>query len=453
MNQGEFKILVPCGMLGYGFPMEDFMEGIKRKPDIISIDSGSTDSGPQKLALGEMTCTEDAYFSEIKALVKVGKENGIPVLISSAGGDGSNLHVDLFVELATKAAKELGIALKIGVIYSDVDKDLIKSRMKAGRVTPCGPVHELTEEDVDKATVIVAQMGIEPYIKAFDEFGDFDLVIAGRSYDPAPMAAMAIRAGCDPGLAWHVCKIAECGAQCAVPNSKTLFATIRKDHFLVEAMAPASKCITYSVAAHTLYEKSHPYLLKGPGGTLNLKNCKFEQETDRICKVSGSEFIPDQQYTVKLEGACVAGYRSICVAGIRDPLMISQIDPILEAVRELVKNAYPHQYEASELIYHVYGKNGVMGDLEFVKETKAHELCVIIEVASPDQATAKLLCNFARTQLLHYSYEGRIATGANIALPFTPLEIPLGQVCRFNVYHVMEVDDPCEVFKIKKVEV
>ena len=453
MDKSEFKVLVPTGMLGYGFPLEWYLKGLERKPDIISVDAGSTDSGPQKLALGEMTCTEEAYATEIELLVETGKKHNIPVFISSAGGDGTSQHVDFFVELTKNAAKKLGLSLRIGVMYAEIDKELVKNRLQAGRVKPCGYVPELTEKDIDDATVIVAQMGAEPYIKAMDEHGPLDIIISGRSYDPAPMAAMAIRAGFDPALAWHMAKIAECGAQCAEPMCKTLLATIRKDHFTVEAMDPAGKCKTYSVAAHTLYEKSHPYILKGPGGTLNLKDCVFEQVDDRICKVSGSQFIPDEHYAVKLEGACVVGYRSICVAGTRDPLMIATIDSTLEAVRNTVRETLPEAYAQSELIFHVYGKDGVMGELEFMRDAVSHELCIIIEVASPDQKMAKTLCNKARTTLLHYPYEGRIATGANIGLPFTPLEIPLGQVCRFNVYHLMEVDDPTEVFPITVIEV
>ena len=35
-----------------------------------------------------------------------------------------------------------------------------------------------------------------------------------------------------------------------------------------------------------------------------------------------------------------------------------------------------------------------------------------------------------------------MATAANFACPVTPLEIELGRVCAFNVYHIMPLDDP-----------
>ena len=46
-----------------------------------------------------------------------------------------------------------------------------------------------------------------------------------------------------------------------------------------------------------------------------------------------------------------------------------------------------------------------------------------------------------------------MATSGNIGLPFTPLEIPLGEVCAFNVYHLMQVDDPAALFPIQYIEV
>ena len=48
----EIRILTPSGMLGYGFPIEHVKMGLALKPHAITIDSGSTDSGPQKLGLG-----------------------------------------------------------------------------------------------------------------------------------------------------------------------------------------------------------------------------------------------------------------------------------------------------------------------------------------------------------------------------------------------------------------
>jgi len=427
--------------------------GLALKPHAITIDAGSTDSGPQKLGLGEMTCSREAYVKDIEVLLEGQHDAKVPLLISSAGGDGTNLHVDVFRDIIAEIAQRRGWRFKLAKIYSDIDKAHISRELRAGRIEPLGPVPPLEQGEIDAATVIVAQIGAEPFNKALDESEGIDVIVSGRSYDPSPTAAMAIRAGFDPALAWHMGKIMECGALCAEPVGRTVMGWLRHDHFEIEPLNPAERCTTASVAAHTLYEKTHPFLLAGPGGTLDLSNCKYEQVTDRRVRVSGSRFEPSKHYTVKLEGAKTSGYRSIFIAGARDPIFIGQIDEILARVMAGTRAYFKEvPEEAYRIIPHLYGKNGVMGDLEPVK-TPAHELCIIVEVAAATQGLATAICNKTRTSLMHAPYPGRIATAGNLASPFTPLEIPLGQACEFNVYHLMKVDSPTALFPIQVEEI
>lgn len=65
-------------------------------------------------------------------------------------------------------------------------------------------------------------------------------------------------------------KIMECGALCALPKGKTIIARIQKDNFILTPMNPIERCTPLSVCAHTMYEKTRPDLLAGPGGLLDL---------------------------------------------------------------------------------------------------------------------------------------------------------------------------------------
>jgi len=449
----ELRIMVPNGMLGYGFPLEDFERGMQRQPHGIVVDAGSTDSGPQKLALGEMTCPESAYYKELSILVPAAKKAGIPLIVSSAGGDGSNQHVDLFAEIVEQIAKEQNLSASVARIYSDIPKTEIASALKDGKITAMQNVPELTVEEIEQTTVITAQMGAEPYLALLEAENKPDVIIAGRTYDPSPTAALGMYYGFDPALAWHMGKIIECGAICCVPAGKTVLGTLRSDHFLIEPMDLNAKAMPHTVAAHTMYEKSSALNLPGPGGVLNLEKCEFNAETDRITRVSGSRFIKDNQYTVKLEGAKVVGYRSITVMGLRDPILISQIDEALDYVKNQTEKELAEECEQSQIIFHPYGKNATMKNLESLADETGHEMCVIAEVASPTQEMAQLVVNRIRTTLLHYGYPGRVATSGNIGMPFTPLEIPLGKVCQFNVYHLLEIDDPVGQFPVRMQEV
>ena len=212
----------------------------------------------------------------------------------------------------------------------------------------------MTEQEIDEATVIVAQMGVEPYLKAMGM--NVNVIISGRTYDPVPTAAFGIKKSFDPGLCWHMGKIMECGALCAAPAGKSILGYLREDCFILEPLDLQQKCTPTSVAAHTLYEKSHPWLLPGPGRYLDLSNCTFEQYDDIRVKVSGSKFIPSQQYALKLEGAKRVGYRTIFIAGIRDPIAIQHIDDILKGVEEIVVEYFSNMPKDSyQMIFHVYG--------------------------------------------------------------------------------------------------
>ena len=63
------KVLVPSGVLGLGFDLEALMNGIKNNPDIISIDGGSTDSGPFSLGSGTSKYSRAAIKAEWKSLM------------------------------------------------------------------------------------------------------------------------------------------------------------------------------------------------------------------------------------------------------------------------------------------------------------------------------------------------------------------------------------------------
>jgi hypothetical protein len=283
-----------------------------------------------------------------------------------------------------------------------------------------------------------------------------DVIIAGRSNDPAMFAALPIKEGFDPGLALHMGKILECGAMASIPGttSDCMMGYLREDYFIVEPTNPMRKSSPSTVAAHTLYEKSSPLHIIGPEGVVDVTKCKFEQYDERAVKVSGSILKKSDVINIKLEGAIKVAYRTICIAGVRDPIMIRRIDECEKHVRKTVltyfSNISPEDYR---VIFHVYGKNGVMGELEPQKEITSHELCLVLEVVAKQQELANTICAFARSTLMHYSYQGRVATAGNLAFPYAPSDIPTGAVYRFNVHHLMEIDNPDEVFPIEIVDV
>lgn len=446
----ELRVLSPTAILGYGFPMESFVEGMKRKPHVIAVDAGSTDPGPYYLGAGTSFTDRNSVKRDLEIMIPAAIEAGIPLIVGTAGGSGGRPHVELTVDIVKEIIRERQLSLKLAVIQSEFDKEFVKDQVRKGNISPLFPVKEIDEADVQESTRIVAQMGEEPFIEALNNSAQ--VIIAGRSYDPSVFAALALDQGFDKGLALHMGKILECAAIAAMPGSGSdaMFGYLREDHFELEPLSPNRKCTTLSVAAHTLYEKTNPYILPGPGGAINLHDAKFEQVTDRRVRVSGSRFVPTEEYFVKLEGVKKSGYRTISCAGVKDPIMISKIDSITQSVRERVENNFEN-YGIKDffLDFKIYGRNGVMSMFEGIEQETSSELMIIIEAVAQTQEQANTICGFARSTMLHFGYEGRIATAGNLAFPFSPSDAKMGEVFEFNVYHLMKVDDPKALFPIE----
>ena len=444
----EFRILSTTAILGYGFPLESFEEGMKRKPDLIAVDAGSTDPGPFYLGEGVSFTDRGAVKRDLEIMICAGIKENIPVVIGTAGGSGAKPHLEWCAEIIREIAKEHDLHFKMAMIHADMDKEEMKKALADGKITPLDPAPQLTAEDIDATTHIVGQMGIEPIMKALDS--GVQVVLAGRAYDPTVFAAPAIRKGYDKGLAIHLGKILECASICATPGSGSdcMFGYLGEDYFRVEPLSSVRKCTTLSVAAHTLYEKTNPYILPGPGGHLDLTNTTFEQDSENTVKVKGSRYVTAPKYTIKLEGAKCIGYRTVSVAGTRDPIMISKIDDIVEGVRARVADNYRDKGYKYNLNFTIFGKNGVMGNLEPVKNAHPHELGIVIEVVADTQEQADTICASARSTMLHYGYEGRRATAGNLAFPFSPSDFHAGRVYVFSIYHIIEVEDPTKLFPI-----
>ncbi|MBQ6542683.1 MAG: acyclic terpene utilization AtuA family protein [Lachnospiraceae bacterium] len=434
-----FKILSPSGILGYGFPESSFRAGVELKPDLIACDAGSTDPGPYYLGSGIPFTNASAVKRDLTLMLKAACELGIPMVIGSGGGCGAKPHVARELESIREIAEEHKLSFKMAVIYSDFDNEYVLEELDKGHLKPLGAAPMPTREDILASTHIVGQMGVAPIIAALDQGAQ--VVFCGRCYDPASFSAPAIRLGYDAGLAVHLGKILECAAIAATPGSASdcMMGYLGEDFFEVEPLSPDRKCTPLSVSAHTLYEKSDPCHLPGPGGMLDLSGCTFTVVNERRVRVTGSKLIPAPT-TIKLEGAKSAGFRTISVCGNRDPIFISQVDNILENVKRRTRENLSADFDY-QLNFIVYGKNGVMGDRD-PGGPEPYEIGIVIDAVADTEERSASVCAVARSTMLHYGYPGRIATAGNLAFPFSPSDIHVGEIYTFSVYCLMDDPEP-----------
>ena len=448
----ETTILSPCGILGYGFPEASLQKAMAQRPDAIIVDAGSTDAGPHKLGAGVAIVSRRAAKIDLGRLMTAAREAGIPLLIGSAGGSGARKHTLWTLDIIKELAGEMGWRAKVAVIYADISTEEIRRARDEGRIEKMSPnVPDLTDEALAQTNGVVAQMGVEPIVLALK--GKPDIVVCGRAYDPAPFAAFGMLRGHGPALCQHLGKILECGALCAEPGTTkdVMLGKLDDTGFEVWPADSRRRCTLTSVAAHTFYEKEHPTMLRGPGVRLELDRCRFEQVAEGRIRVTGSRML-ETPYTIKLEGARLAAYRTFVLAGIRDPLLIACMDEVEREVIRSVDAYYGGLPEDVRINFYHYGKDAVMGPLEPTPVT-GHEIGLMFEVIAPTQEMANAVCASVRSTYLHYGYPGRKSTAGNLAFPFAPSDVPFGPVYAFSVYHLMYVDDPLAYFPIEWKEV
>ena len=86
----DIRILSPCGMLGYGFPEQSFLNGLEFESHGIVVDAGSTDGGPHKLGAGVSIVSKRAVKKDLDIMLTNGLPRKIPIIIGSAGARGTD---------------------------------------------------------------------------------------------------------------------------------------------------------------------------------------------------------------------------------------------------------------------------------------------------------------------------------------------------------------------------
>ncbi len=450
----QMRIVSASGILGYGYPEESLNKAMEYKPDFLGCDCGSTDGGPYYLGAGEPFVSRVSFKRDASLLVKAALGAGIPLLLGSCTGGGGDGSVDFAVEVMKEIAAENGLHCNLGVVYCEQDKGFLKQQLKQGKIATMGYFPELTERDIDEAEHIVGMMGAEVFTKALSMGAD--IVIAGRTSDTSIFAGIPVRDGFDPGLAWHAAKILECGAASTqeVSSGDCIIVTLEEDCFYVEPANPALHHTPVSVAAHSLYENGSPFEFFEPGGSIDIREAKYEAVSDRKVRVSGSRFVPAQKYTVKLEAAARVGYRTIAVMGTRDPILIPQLEgyeaTVRATLRQKVRSMYGDGVKDGDYSYNLrkYGINAVMGEIE-ARHGLPHEVGIIVDVVAKTPDLSKSIGAMARTFTLHHAFPNRKSSAGNMGVAFSPSDAYMGAVYRFNMEHLLETDDPVSLVDIR----
>ncbi len=286
---------------------------------------------------------------------------------------------------------------KVAVIQSELDPEIVVREYLKGALLPTGPGPELSKETL-RESAIVGQMGIHPLITALESGAQF--VFAGRCCDSALLAADMIRRGIGAGLAYHAGHILESGALACEPGSPSdcLVAEIYDDGSAIfTSPNPGRRVTAHSLAAHSLYQQSHPQLQFYPEGVLATEQTQFFSRDSRSAGIRNSHFIQAEKpwpWSIKLEGSVRLGARKVSLIYI-DPLDLPKIPPDVL----------------------VYGRNGVQA---MPIGTSQRELGIIVETTAVTAQAAIRLATLLTRYFAHAGFPGRKATAGNIAYPMSP---------------------------------
>jgi hypothetical protein len=441
------RILGASGQLGYGVPTPAFNAGLERAPHLIGCDMGSIDPGPYYLGSGELATAPAATRRDLRKVLVGALKLKIPLVIGSAGSAGAKPHLEQTLEMVREIAREEGLHFRLGVLRADIDKTVLKAALASGGVVSIDDMPALDAQEVDASSNIVGQMGMSAFQRALT--ADVDVIIAGRACDTAIFAALPAMAGFPVGPAQHMAKIIECASLCCVPGGRdSILATLDHDGFVLESMAPQRRATPVSVAAHSLYEQADPFTVQEPEGRLDLARATYEAIDERRTRVVGAVWQNAKETWVKIEGARPAGERAILLCGTADPRFIAQHTQLLKEIEGVVRDLVCEDaQEDYVLTWRVYGVNGVRMTPVTQNERPA-EAFIMGECIAGTRARAAEVVRTTKQYLLHHGYEGRLSTGGNLAFPFTPPEVSVGPVYRFNIYHLMRAPDLDTLFPL-----
>lgn len=431
------KIVALNGLLGYGYSEEALDVAFSEKVDYLGVDAGSTDPGPYYLGSGKSFTDRSAVKRDLSLALPKALAHNAPFIIGTAGGAGSSEHLLWVKEIILEVAKELNLSFALGMVKSDVTKEYVLEKFENNKIINMSDEMPLDKVSIEESTRIVSQIGIAPIIKLLESGAQ--VILCGRACDTAIYAAPCIYEGYDAGLAFHMAKIMECGAMCSEPvaAADVMQGYMEKDYFELRPANPIRRCTVERVAAHTLYEQSNPYLIFEPDGVCDLTNSHFEQVDSRTVRVTGSVFREADVKTLKLEGVKLSGYRTICPATIYDPETIRHINFITNTVTDFVRENTKGNFSDNDysLAFKTSG-----GD--------ESSMSVIIDVVGKTQQIADTVCALARSRMLHCDYEGRKSSAGNLAFPFSPSDIHVGEVYEFSVFHLAQVNSLLETSHI-----
>jgi hypothetical protein len=203
-----------------------------------------------------------------------------------------------------------------------------------------------------------------------------------------------------------------------------------------------------------LYENADPFILHEPGGHLDVTRAHYHALDHRRVRVTGSKWVPGR-YTVKLEGARIAGYQTSLLAVLRDDRYVAQAREWTEKLHAFLTAEITARMglepPAYTLEFRLIGADAALGALEN-RAGDPVELGVLGLVTAATAETAAEIGRLINPFVLHYPLT-RDEELPTFAFPYSPAQSERGALYEFALNHVMELDEPMQAFRLEVSEI
>ena len=177
----------------------------------------------------------------------------------------------------------------------------------------------------------------------------------------------------------------------------------RRDHadaVEVTAMHPGQRCTVASVAGHAMYERANPYFEHVAGGTLDMSECRYEQIAPKTTRITGAKFRPRRRnFASSSKARARSASATSAWSASAIPYTIAHVDEVIAWARDKVRERFGET--GYELHYTVYGRDGIMGELEPMRDRPAHELCILVQGVAPTAEMAEEVCMIGTRQMFY----------------------------------------------------
>ena len=173
-------------------------------------------------------------------------------------------------------------------------------------------------------------------------------------------------------------------------------------------------------------------------------------------RVTGSKWIPNQEYTVKLEAAKLAGFQTVMLATIREKYYVDNVVLWTEKLKKLGKEKIIATLSLSksdfDIDVRIIGRDATLGHQEKSFSKDLREVGILVIITASTQKIATQIAAVLNPYLLHLPLQENTAL-PTFSFPFSPASIDKGEFYEFALNHIEILNDPCKGFEFLVDEV